>query len=50
MSNEDLQKAIEFAVSTLSKKDLPTYVRATLEPHLTALVFQQCERARAKQS
>jgi hypothetical protein len=46
MTSEQLQTAIEFCVSTLTTKDLPTYVRASLEPHLTALIFQQAERAR----
>jgi hypothetical protein len=47
MTSEQLQTAIEFCVTALATKELPTYVRASLEPHLTALLFQQAARSKA---
>jgi hypothetical protein len=49
MTNEQLQTAIEFAASQLNSEATTTYVRASLERLLTALVIEQADRAKIRQ-
>jgi hypothetical protein len=48
MTDENLQKAIEFAASLLNDKGTTTYMRSSMETHLTDLLFQQRKRAAEK--
>jgi hypothetical protein len=49
MSDQDLQKAIEFAAAILRETQATEYVHNAFKPHLTALLIQQENRAKAKQ-
>ncbi len=44
MTDENLQKAIEFAASQLNQK-CDVYVRSTMESHLTYLTLEQSKRS-----
>jgi hypothetical protein len=48
MTDENLQKAIEFAAGKLDDKATNGYLRAVMETHLTDLLFQQRKRAAEK--